>query len=612
MKIFISHCSEDGKVIEKLVSIWKACGTDITLFYSSNPETGVAAGDGLLNRINGEIEQCDYFVPIITENYVRSLYCIYELSVAMYLQNSQCRKVPICSSAKQYEALGNILSAADLLYIDAQSAGKTALFFESFPWMKGEKSEEMVLKIEDFLNMLADSQKSQRPYIGMSREEYGKILEYCDGHGIDAVTDMPLASSEIKAHIQGAKEITLFATTGAGLIKTIAMDALTEALLSGTNINVILPNQYSDFCGDIAVIERADDEEGVKANYKRLADEFDAVTGYLKEAVKAAKSRCGEEKIGEVTCYCSYTLLRQTIFLAEYADRHSWGWVSLTMPPMRTASRSILLQVHGDGIPGETADLLLIHCRAVMKIAVQRGGVLKIREDSDSRPFFLEKMQARAYWDKKYRQAMENMEERRDLSDMVLIEVAAQHPLKRKKVPGTEFAARLDFAAELYEKLTEEGREAVIYVPGSRHRSGKIADTVSLSAAGVQYLLGKGIPQEALLGEEMNQKYKGDDGVYNSADECYVASKIFFDGEYENLYCVCSPNQVPRKTLFYLEFGIIPHCYSVPVDNMYHSILNELFESLETVLYRDHSWQDPESETFINSRLSRRPENFSE
>lgn len=88
MKIFISHCSEDGKVIEKLVSIWKACGTDITLFYSSNPETGVAAGDGLLNRINGEIEQCDYFVPIITENYVRSLYCIYELSVAMYLQNS--------------------------------------------------------------------------------------------------------------------------------------------------------------------------------------------------------------------------------------------------------------------------------------------------------------------------------------------------------------------------------------------------------------------------------------------------------------------------------------------------------------------------------------------
>lgn len=73
MKIFISHCSEDGKVIEKLVSIWKACSSDITLFYSSNPETGVAAGDGLLNRINGEIEQCDYFVPIITENYVRKL-----------------------------------------------------------------------------------------------------------------------------------------------------------------------------------------------------------------------------------------------------------------------------------------------------------------------------------------------------------------------------------------------------------------------------------------------------------------------------------------------------------------------------------------------------------
>ena len=25
----------------------------------------------------------------------------------------------------------------------------------------------------------------------------------------------------------------------------------------------------------------------------------------------------------------------------------------------------------------------------------------------------------------------------------------------------------------------------------------------------------------------MNKKYKGDEGVYNSSDECFVASKIF-------------------------------------------------------------------------------------
>lgn len=74
IKVFISHCSEDGGIIAALAELWKECGEEIKLFYSSDPETGIPAGDSLLRRISGEIEQCGFFVPVLTENYARSLY----------------------------------------------------------------------------------------------------------------------------------------------------------------------------------------------------------------------------------------------------------------------------------------------------------------------------------------------------------------------------------------------------------------------------------------------------------------------------------------------------------------------------------------------------------
>lgn len=63
----------------------------------------------------------------------------------------------------------------------------------------------------------------------------------------------------------------------------------------------------------------------------------------------------------------------------------------------------------------------------------------------------------------------------------------------------------------------------------------------------------KGIPEENIFGEDMNYKYKGNLGVYNSADECYVASEIYKNGRYADLYSICSPNQMLRKQLFYTQ-----------------------------------------------------------
>lgn len=604
-KVFISHCSEDGGVIAALAEIWRECGEEVELFYSSDPETGIPAGDSLLRRISGEIEQCGVFVPVLTENYARSLYCVYELSAAVCLRS--CRIVPICSSAAQFDALRSILAASDLRYIDAESPDAAAVMLESFPWMKRAKSAALLDRTASFLAALAGSPPSRRPFIGMTREAYDRLPGYCASHGIDAVRDVPLPPETIKAHLRGAKRITLFTTTGAGLLKVISADAVTDALLRGADIRVILPNPYSDFCADVAAIEEDGDPLSQEANLKRLNSEYEAVVGFLQEAVKAASARADGRPVGQAACYCAYTLLRQTVFLAEYGDGRSWGWSSLTMPPLRTANRSLLLELHGTGVSGETAELLCVHCDAAARLAEKRGHWFPVRGDGAVRPFFLEKTTARLYWEERYREASETMEKRRGLSETALIEVAAQHPLRGDGTPGIEFAARLDAAAELREKLLRRGWEADIYIPGSRHRDGVREDICTLSEAGRRYLLKKGLPEGCLFGDESNRAFKGDDGVYNSADECFVASRLFLGGDYAALYCVCSPNQVARKTLFYLEFGVLPLCCSVPAERMYHSMIHELLDSVDGVLYGDHSWQDPASEAFRETRAQRIP-----
>ena len=178
-------------------------------------------------------------------------------------------------------------------------------------------------------------------------------------------------------------------------------------------------------------------------------------------------------------------------------------------------------------------------------------------------------------WRDKLRRAQEAMRSNADKNG-ILIEVAAQHPLRDGMYPNDEFSARLDRAYEMYEELIESGDEPVrIYVPGSVHMCDGVVDAVSLSAAGCEYLKRKGVRESDLFGEDANASYKGDAGVYNSSDECYVACQLFDDLGYREMRCVCSPVQLLRKALSYIQFGHLPLMYSVPLDEMFHSYVDE-------------------------------------
>lgn len=216
----------------------------------------------------------------------------------------------------------------------------------------------------------------------------------------------------------------------------------------------------------------------------------------------------------------------------------------------------------------------------------------------------LNKEEARAYWLEKQEQARETMA-RRQSNPAVLIECASK-VLKDGLHPDDEFCARLDRTAELYHKLSQKNDIVHIYVPGSLHKENGVTDLCTLSTAGRRYLISLGIPDEAIFGDTENERYKGDEGVLNSADECFVAASMFHAGRYRELHSVCSPIQVTRKWFYYLEFGLVPLIHSVPVANSdVMDIVTEQLRGTENVVYNDHSAQSRDSEVWINSRKER-------
>jgi response regulator receiver protein len=169
-------------------------------------------------------------------------------------------------------------------------------------------------------------------------------------------------------------------------------------------------------------------------------------------------------------------------------------------------------------------------------------------------------------WKEKEMEAKCKSKGRKNLYKKALIEVAAQHPLKEGKFPGEEYAKRLDIACELIDEDT------YIYLPGSLHAP----DDIPLSEAGRKYLLKKGVSEDRIIIIE--------DEVYNSADECKVASKILLENEFAELICICSPAQLMRKALSYISFGVYPSFKIASCDELFHSYVEEATRNIPILL----------------------------
>lgn len=203
-------------------------------------------------------------------------------------------------------------------------------------------------------------------------------------------------------------------------------------------------------------------------------------------------------------------------------------------------------------------------------------------------------------WETYYEDALKNTQKVRQNhnNQSALIEVSAQHPLVNGIKPNAEFSARLDFAIELYNKIIARGETVKIYVPGSKHKFNETADLLSLSHAGINYLLEHYILDDNILGIKDALKYSNLDGVYCSEDECKTAYDLFKNESYTKLVCICSPGQLMRKYLYYIKLGIVPDMYSIPCDSMFHNPVEEFFVNIPKVI-------DNNSEQIENVRITR-------
>lgn len=620
-KCFISHCTDDKEIIGSFSEILDSIYDEdrICFFNTYCVHSGTKGGEKRAEAIRNGINNSDTMIALITDSYLRSTICISEISVCWF---KKMKLIPILFTSRGVKFLNDIFGE-DIIYIDVTNENAAELFVETLIDCDYDRFKLEFKAVEEIIKGFfakAVQAEPKRPYIGSSYA-YKRIFKPCLDYDIVSIGEE--ISDDVKVrNLSEMDNIYIVSTTGSRLIHMLSKSLLPVFLAKGGNVTVLLPNKGSEFCRDVAEIESVR-TKGYRDTFNRISKEFNDVLLYLREALTEAEE-INSQSCGKIYIGCCYNILRQTITLGTKEDDgrlKAWGWMSITIPPKHTSVKTPLFELEGqvqDKAMTYKDDKSIItlameHIRAMIRLAEAKGDFYEIDInrlevfDKLVNGFYLERDSALEYWRELFKKAEENT--RAALSRKgELIEIAAQHPLNADGTPGAEFAKRLDFGIELYRSLKKENERVKIYVPGSLHSYKGKADIKPLCEAGRAYLISKRIPQEDILADDMNKKYKGNLGVYNSADECFVAAAMFFDDKYRRLHCVCSPNQMARKKLFYIAFGVIPFYYTVNCEEMFHNDIEELLVTLPKTVYGDHTWQDMDKEAAYNSRKERMPD----
>lgn len=614
LQCFISHCSDDLKSIVRQLDnlLPKHFSEEKYSFFcsstSSNPPLpGAVVGDELKKKL----KESKCMIAIVTDNYLRSPISLTELSAKWFSgDNSSIIPLVYSSEGEKYFKQDFI---SNLVYLNTMDRDRSRINAELM--LKCLKENDFIpFNESDFLDELTNffetckQNTPTRAFIG-SGDVYQNIISFCENKGVKQLCSGAIDPKILRKNLAERKEIFIVMTTGSSFIDTYSKGFLQNEIANGTSVYMILPNKYSDFCKDVAFIESP--ENNIE-NYERLSREFDTVVSKLKFVLKEAKTKAkNNDNIGHVFICAAYNLLRQTICLGISENDECWGWLNTTMPPARTAGNTPTIVFEGNASNMDSFCYVVYqHVQQLIYVASQRNGIIDLANEPHFSSFendtdVREKQEVIKKWKEKFEIACKYMERRQSV-DRVLIEIAAQHPLKGE-LPGEEFKARLDYGYQLYQKLSKSGKNVYIYVPGSKHMFNGNIDLLTLSEAGCRYLLSLGIEKDKLFGDNENMEFMGENGVYNSCDECFVSASIFNDYSFGQLHCVCSPNQVTRKQLFYLNYRIIPFIHTVSEEKMFHNFTDELFNSVPSVLYKYPDWSIPECPIFEKSRLERMP-----
>lgn len=397
-----------------------------------------------------------------------------------------------------------------------------------------------------------------------------RFSEKMRSYGFDQVSLKLQTRREVLEMCRKAEKIKIIYVSGARYL-SIYRKELREAMKNGVEIQVLCAAVSGPFLPDIERMERSMMFEGksIREPNQFIRDETEQIVKDYKDTNMQFRFYSTEYRLPYVIAY--------------YKDGSIRAWLTMSLPPYKSRYCFVLRGKRNSGKVSEAEELDFIE--------MMENNFDKIWEFASNTP------EGALYesWMKKYQNAKRNMELSK-VRKSVLVEISAQHPLVDGLRPNEEFQCRLLAGVELYNKLTTQGKQVKLYVPGSLHMDGGKADKISLSEAGTRFLIKQGIPAKKIYGEDANELFKGEEGVYNSSDECYVASRLFQEHKFGQLYCVCSSAQMMRKALSYIQFGCLPYFHTVSADEMFHNFIDEIFRNIPLVLQDDDALQSGSAE----------------
>jgi len=200
------------------------------------------------------------------------------------------------------------------------------------------------------------------------------ILRPCEALGIVKISTDGKSENAIHPlgnELKNAKEIRIISTSAFRIFEDY-QSQVTKAIANGAILRVLVPERSSQFLQDVEESER-------RPSGDKIADEIARVEDRLLSCVRQAQ----EEQVGSKRIRGAYlghfsTHLRSTIILCDSRiDNNKWGWLTVTLPPLRAVqTASFEMRDIGD-------EPLIISCHKhferVWEIAESRNQIKELK-----------------------------------------------------------------------------------------------------------------------------------------------------------------------------------------------------------------------------------------
>lgn len=387
MQIFVSHCCDDKRIMKTFHNTVALVLLGEAKVYSSfTDENSTRASEYLSPELRKNLSESSVMIAIITDSYLRSEVCIAEISTFWFQKKPV---IPIVFNDSIGKDFLRRVFHEDLIYIDAElspevCATKLIKALEKYRIrVYNEKKDRLRVKATRFFFKCAKQSEATRAYIG-SGTYYNTVVQFCQQSGIEKLDINSIPLDEIKKNLYNKDEVIMLGTTLNNIIDQLTTTYISNLVIRGSEITILVPNKESDYISDIALIETPFSHELKRDELKK---EFDCMVDNLILNVQAANNSKlkNTSSVYHINLGCSRTLLRQTVILGRKGER-VWGICSFNIPPVKPINGTPTIVFSGSLKKDATAKTLYNYVDSIRKIAKNSGKETWFEITSDTKP----------------------------------------------------------------------------------------------------------------------------------------------------------------------------------------------------------------------------------